>query len=116
MTWSQRGGGARYLAQTRLRVPILAATCEPAALRQMTLLYGVHPILVERPGSTEQFTADMETLIGKWGWLAPGDPYLLVTGEPIGVPGVTNSLSIRYFGDVCRLPEAPTSPVSPTGS
>lgn len=103
VTWSQRGGGAHYLSQVRLQVPILAASSNEAALRQMSLLYSVQCVKLERPSTALDFVSAIEPLIIDRGLLELGDPYVLVTGEPVGTPGVTNRLSIRYLGDVCRL-------------
>ena len=93
--WSETGGGARYLSHTRLRRPIIAFTSSPRAERQMTLLYGIRPVLVDTPADTEAFIRQIdETLVGH-GWGEPGETVLIVKGEPIGTPGVTNKIRIH---------------------
>ena len=99
VTWSQRGGGARYLSKNRLTVPIIAASSEPRALRRMSLLFGVVPIEMPMPAGREAFANEADRLLQREGWAQPGDPIVLVAGKPLGVPGLTNTLWVRYVGD-----------------
>ncbi len=101
--WSQRGGGARYLSQNRPNIPIIAASSDPAVLRRMNLYYGVIPVQMDCPASIEDFTLKIDRLILDRGWGKPGDEVVLLAGEPIGMPGLTNTLLIRYLGGVCRV-------------
>lgn len=103
VTWSQLGGGARYLSQNRLTVPIIAASSNRAALRHMSLLFGVTPVAMELPKSTEQWLTDMCHYILENHFAGDGDAMVIVKGEPLGTPGITNKLRIHYLGDVCRV-------------
>lgn len=105
--WSQRGGGARYLSQNRPLIPIIAASSDAAVLRRMTLLYAVTPVFIDPPTNLEDFACTMDQLIRDRHWAQEGDQIVLVAGEPIGTPGVTNTLLIRQLGSVCRI-ESPT--------
>ena len=100
--WSETGGGARYLSHTRLRRPIIAFTSSARAERQMTLLYGIQPVLVQTPRDTDAFIKIIDqTLVGR-GWASPGETVLVVKGEPIGTPGVTNKIRIHELREVER--------------
>jgi len=101
--WSELGGGARYLSQNRLRRPILAISTSEPALRKMALLFGVHPIKMDRPKDTAAFLDRVDQLLLGNKWSQPGDPVVIVKGEPLGTPGITNKIRIHYVGDVCRL-------------
>ena len=101
--WSQRGGGARYLSQNRPLIPIIAASSDIDVLRRMTLLFAVTPVLMDRPASLEDFANAMDQLIRDRQWAKEGDQVVLVAGEPVGTPGVTNTLLIRQLGGVCRI-------------
>lgn len=101
--WSELGGGARFLSQNRLRVPIFAVSSSEPALRQMSLLFGVHPVHMPRPQDTDEFLGRVDDLLIGHGHAEPGDPVVIVKGEPLGTPGVTNKIRIHYVGDVCRL-------------
>ncbi len=101
--WSELGGTARYLSQNRLSVPILAVSSNHQTLRKMSLLFGVTPVGMERPDDTVSFLERLDALVLERGWCDPGDPVVIVKGEPIGTPGVTNEIRIHYIGDVCRI-------------
>jgi pyruvate kinase len=101
--WSELGSGARLLSQNRLRVPILCVSSREAALRQMSLLFGVHPIAMERPRDSLAFLESIDTMLTDRAWARPGDPLVVVKGEPLGIPGVTNEIRIHYVGDVVRV-------------
>ncbi len=103
ITWSQTAGGARYLSQNRLHVPIIAASSNPVALRHMCLMYGVCPIALKPPADAEQFVALMDQVVLDRAWAHPGDAVVFVKGEPLGVSGVTNKLRLHYVGEVCRI-------------
>lgn len=101
--WSQRGGGARYLSQNRLGVPIFAASNDPDMVRRMQLLFGVVPILMDRPDSADAFIDAIDTRGRQRGWFDQGDAIVVVDGEPLGTAGVTNRIRIHYIGDVCAI-------------
>ena len=103
VTWSELGGTARYLSQNRLKVPVLAVSSSPAVLRQMALLFGIRPVHMDRPESTDEFLDGVDRLLLDNAWCDAGDPIVLVMGEPLGTPGVTNQVRIHYVGDVCRV-------------
>ena len=64
----------------------------------MSLLFGVTPVYMDRPANLEDFGNKIDHLITKRNWAQKGDQIVLVAGEPIGTPGVTNTLSIRQLG------------------
>ena len=99
VTWSQLGGGARYLSQNRMNVPIIAASSDQEALRRMSMLHAVQQVLMDRPNNVEEFTSTIEHIIVNNQWAAKGDCIVVIAGEPIGTPGVTNSIRIHYIGD-----------------
>jgi len=105
VTWSQFGGGARYLSMNRPTIPILSFSSNPDALRRMNALFAVQPFHMPQPKDIESFIQLVDSLLLQNEWAAPGDPIVIVAGEPIGTPGVTNMVRVHYVGDVCRLPE-----------
>jgi pyruvate kinase len=107
--WSQTGGGARYLSQNAFHIPILAATSDERAARQMQLLRGVEPHVTEVPKDLATFTHRVDVHVQQAGIARPGEVCLLIAGEPLGRPRVTNRLAILIVGD-------PTSGYSPSGA
>ncbi len=103
VVWSQHGGGARYLSMNRPTIPVLAFSDDVRALRRMNCLFAVQPLLMELPRDPEDFIARVDVLLQKHNWAEPGDPLVVVCGQPLGAVGVTNTLRIHYVGDVCRL-------------
>ena len=97
--WSQLGGGASYMAQNKLAVPIITLSSNEDALRRMSILYGVIPRYMEVPESIGDFVTRVDDYLLAKGWADRGDPIILVSGEPIGKEGRTNILRIHYVGD-----------------
>jgi len=98
--WSQLGGGASYLAQNKLPIPILAFSSSSDALRRMSLLYGVVPRHMETPESTADFVKQVDAMILENQWAKVGDPIVMVMGEPIGQAGLTNKIRVHYVGEI----------------
>jgi len=58
---------------------------------------------MERPADGIAFVEEVDGLLIDNGWADPGDGVVIVKGDPLGIPGVTNQIRIHYVGDVCRL-------------
>ncbi|MDF1788897.1 MAG: pyruvate kinase, partial [Verrucomicrobiales bacterium] len=97
--WSSHGGGASYLSQLRLTIPIIALSEDPAALRRMSIMFGIWPRFLQRPKLTTSFIKEVDQLILDQGWADTGDPIVVVSGQPFGRSGLTNDLRIHYVGD-----------------
>ena len=97
--WSQSGTGARFLSQSRANVPIIAASSDVEAVRRMAILFAVYPMLLPQPAHIGEFEEVIDPWLQEQGWGNEGTPYVLVAGEPIGVRGSTNTVSLRYIGD-----------------
>jgi pyruvate kinase len=102
VVWSQSGHTARYLSQNRPSIPIIAVTSDPRAMRRMCLLFAVWPVQMASPGDIEDFVSAADDLLTERDWAGPGDAIVLVAGEPLDVPGATNTLRIHYVGNACR--------------
>ena len=99
IVWSQEGGGARYLSQNNFHIPIIAVTTERRAARRMQLYRGVFPVRMPLPDGVAHFTRLVDEYLLRIGWAEKDDMCVLVAGEPIGTPGVTNSLAIHSIGN-----------------
>lgn len=97
--WSQLGGGASYLSQNRLPIPVIACSSSPEALRRMAIMYGVKPVFIEQPTNSITFLKQMDEFLLKQGWASQGDAIVLVTGIPIGQAGLTNEMRVHYVGE-----------------
>jgi len=95
--WSKFGGGALYLSQLDIPIPILAFSDIPATLSRLALLYGIHPELMDQPENSAEFILEAGKRILESGKAGKGDAVVFVYGEPIQLSGATNSLYIHYL-------------------
>jgi len=98
--WSQLGGGASYLSQMRMTVPILAFSSSVEALRRMSVMFGVTPIHMDNPADSNDFLRKVDQLLLDRGWAREDDPVVMVAGQPFGRAGVTNTLRIHHVGEL----------------
>jgi pyruvate kinase len=98
--WSQLGGGASYLSQVRMSVPILAFSSSPEALRRMSVMFGVTPAFMDTPTDSNDFLRKVDQLLVARGWAREDDALVMVAGQPFGRPGVTNTLRIHHVGEL----------------
>lgn len=95
LTPTQSGATARAVAAHRTRSTIVALTPEPAVQRQLTLVWGVVPLEVERPESIDDMIRiSMEAAVGA-GLVESGDLVALTAGVAVNVPGSTNLVQVR---------------------
>jgi pyruvate kinase len=95
--WSKFGGGALYLSQLDIPIPILAFSDIPSTLNRLALLYGLHPELMEQPPNSGDFIREASRRILESGYAEKGSPIVFVYGDPIQASGTTNSLYIHYL-------------------
>ncbi|HOX76889.1 MAG TPA: pyruvate kinase [Bacteroidales bacterium] len=95
--WSKFGGGALYLSQLDIPLPIIAFSNLPATLNRLSLLYGIQPELMEQPETPEEFIRKAGEKVLKTRRAGHGDAVIFVYGEPIRSSGVTNSIYIHYL-------------------
>src|SRR5262249_31528698 len=113
VAWSQAGGCARYLSQNRFQVPIVAVSTDVRALRRMSLLRGVWPVYMDLPANLSQFTRLADAHLLRTGWARPGDPCILLAGEPLGQAGATNRLALHWVGNTGTGFHQPPEPFGP---
>lgn len=99
--WTHTGGTARSLSRNGFRVPVLAFSTDPRAVRRMNLLYGVMPYLRrELPKHRFEFATIVEKIVLDEHWAEPGDRMILLAGVPFDRPGGANTVAIRVVGDI----------------
>jgi pyruvate kinase len=95
---TQSGGTAGFVARNRPGVQILGITPNPQSARQMALLWGVEPMLIDRDESFEELASHAEQIARERMDLGEGARVILVAGLPSGVKGGTNTLKIVKVG------------------
>jgi pyruvate kinase len=100
VVWSQAGGSARYISKHRFNVPVIALSTDPAAVRRMALYYGILPLQAQIPGHYDDLPLLVDELCAEHKLAEPGERVVIAAGAPLGIVGVTNSLSVHTVGKV----------------
>ena len=86
------------VARHRPPMPVVAMTPNETILRRLTLVWGVVPVLVPEPDSTDSLIASMLDSVGEHGLAAWGERVVLTAGIPFGGGGETNMLQVHTVG------------------
>ena len=92
---TQSGFTARKVSAFRPPVPILAVTTVPLTYRQLALVWGTVPVLVDRVPGYDAMLEVVRDLILKSGHAKPGDRIVVTAGVPWGVSGSTNLIKVE---------------------
>jgi pyruvate kinase len=92
---TQSGFTARKVAAFRPPVPILAVTTVPLTYRQLALVWGTVPVLVDRVPGYDAMLEVVRDLILKSDYAKPGDRIVVTAGVPWGVSGSTNLIKVE---------------------
>jgi pyruvate kinase len=95
VTLTQGGFTARKVAAMRPSVPILAVTTVPASFRQLALVWGVTPVVVDRVPGYDAMLEVVRDLILKRGYAKDGDRIVMTAGVPWEVSGSTNLIKVE---------------------
>ncbi|HET8713232.1 MAG TPA: pyruvate kinase [Gemmatimonadales bacterium] len=95
VTLTKGGFTARKVAALRPPVPILAVTTESSTYRQLALVWGVIPVLVDRVPGYDAMLAVVRDLILKRQYAKSGDCIVMTAGVPWDVSGSTNLIKVE---------------------
>src|SRR5437016_6017214 len=95
VTLTKGGFTARKVAALRPPVPILAVTTEASTFRQLVLVWGVAPVVVDHVPGYDAMLEVVRDLILKRGLARPGDRIVMTAGVPWEVSGTTNLLKVE---------------------
>jgi pyruvate kinase len=98
VVFTSSGASARLISRMRPPVPIYAFTQSESVARQLTISFGVTPILTPDITSTDQMLLHMEQALVNAGRLQPTDNVVFVAGQPIGRVGSTNLIKLHRLG------------------
>lgn len=77
------GGTAWVKSKSRSRIPTIGASDNPAALRRMSLMWGIKPLYVEHFDDTAKLFDEISRWGCAQGFLANGDRVVFVTGSGV---------------------------------
>jgi pyruvate kinase len=84
-------------------MPVIAATPNPRALRQLALVWGVQPVLVRDLKHTDEMIQVTVEAACKQGIVSWGDVIVITAGIPFGGRGKTNFLKVHTVGELGEI-------------
>ena len=99
ITFTETGATADRVAAFRPRTPIIALSPNHKTLANLSMRWGVIPILADRLTELDQMFTYAPTLAKEIGFAKDSDTLVLVAGVPIGLPGSTNLLRVIKLGE-----------------
>ncbi|XKH50870.1 pyruvate kinase [Chryseomicrobium palamuruense] len=97
---TESGHTAKMISKFRPGVPIIGVTSSPRPARQLTLVWGVYPIIGAKAHTTDEI---LETSIDEsleHGYVSHGDLVIITAGVPVGKAGTTNLMKVHVIGDM----------------
>ncbi len=95
VVFTKSGFSARIIAAHRPGVSILVLTDQPRTFRQLALVWGVVPELVEHCDTYEEMMARAKDVVIERELAEKGDRIIVTAGVPFDVPGTTNLLKVE---------------------
>src|SRR5467141_1478738 len=95
VTLTKGGFTARKVAALRPPVPILAVTTEAPTYRQLALVWGIIPVLVNQVPGYDAMLTVVRDLILKREYAKSGDCIVMTAGVPWDVSGSTNLIKVE---------------------
>ena len=98
VTMTHSGVTARGVSRFRPAARIVAFSPSDQTCRQLQLVWGVFPLLVEEFTSTDEMIANAEKRLLDQGLIGTGEYFVFTAGVPIGIAGSTNLLKVQQVG------------------
>ncbi len=100
VTVTKTGTTARMISKFRPECPIIATTTSKKAFRQMSLSWGVCPLMAEEKYTTDDLFDHAVDKSVEAGLASNGDLVVITAGVPVGISGNTNILKVHLVGHV----------------
>ncbi len=98
--FTETGSSARLVAKFRPPVPIIALTPHDDIARQLQLVWGVRPVLIERSLDTDHMITHGDVRLIESGIVVPGDIVVVTLGAPATQHGSTNAMKLHRVGEM----------------
>lgn len=95
---TQSGATARAVARHRPRVPVVAATPDATVARRLSLVWGVHPVVVPLESDTDSMLEVVTVAARDAGFARAGERIAITAGRATRVPGATDFVLVRQLG------------------
>jgi pyruvate kinase len=97
---SKSGHTAKMVSKYRPACPIIANTFSKRVFNQLSIAWGILPIITGIKGSTDEIFDQAIKRVFESGIIENGDLVIITGGTPVGVRGTTNTLKVYIVGDV----------------
>lgn len=97
--FTKTGDSARRMSRLRSPIPILAITPDSATFNQMSLTWGVEPLLTPLVTTTDEMVKQVDAILIETNRVEKGEQIMIVAGSPPGIPGSTNAMRVHRVGD-----------------
>ena len=99
VTVTESGTTARLLSKYRPEQPIIACVMKEQVQRQLSLSWGITPLMMALAHSTDELIEMSTSLAKENGFLHNGELAVVTAGVPVGVSGTTNMIKIHMVGN-----------------
>ena len=99
VTVSESGTTARLLSKYRPQQPIIACVMREQVQRQLSLSWGITPLMMPLAHSTDELIEMSTALAKENGYLHNGELAVVTAGVPVGISGTTNMIKIHMVGN-----------------
>lgn len=98
ITATESGYTARMISKYRPNADIVAMTFDEKIQHSLTVVWGVTPVLSEKPASTDDMFEKAAEVAKEEGLVKDGDLVIIVAGVPLGETGTTNLMKLQLIG------------------
>jgi len=93
--FSSSGATALRVARNRMVTPVIAISPHQKSCRQLTLSWGIYPVLNDQAKSTDAMVEVSNAVITESNMAQIGDTYVITAGVPFGQSGTTNLIRVE---------------------
>lgn len=100
ITATSSGYTSKAISKFRPKAPIIAVTTTEEVMRQLSLEWGVYPVLAPNSETTDEVISNSVESAIKSGYVKEGDLVVITAGIPAGLSGSTNLIKVHTIGKV----------------
>lgn len=94
ITVTMSGFTASMISRYKPSCPIIGFSVNPRVCRQLELMWGVKPLLIEKEETADSLIEEVAREAEKAGLVKRGDTIVITAGLPLGVSGTTNMIRV----------------------
>jgi pyruvate kinase len=95
ITPTTSGSTPMLVSKYRPSCPIIAPCSDPLVASQLTMVWGVFPVISQKAKDTDEMIDMSIRLSLEKGFIKKGDLVVITAGQPVGIPGTTNLIKVH---------------------